>query len=331
MTDRILLSHGGGGRATRDLIRKELHTRFELGDLPDAASLATEGASLLFTTDSFVVQPLEFPGGNIGTLAVCGTVNDLSVSGGRPRYLSCGLILEEGLELSLLRRVLDSMRETAAACGVAVVTGDTKVVPRGQCDGIYINTAGIGFRLPGFSLSAATLQQGDEIIVSGPLAEHGLAILAARKGAPLTTPLASDVAPVHRLIEALTPLAPQIRFMRDPTRGGLAMLTHDLVEGQPFGIQIDEGAIPKRAASSAFAEITGIDIFHLASEGRVVTVCARGCAGQVLEAWQALPEGKEAARIGAVTGEAGRVVLQTVSGGRRLLDIPEGELLPRIC
>ena len=331
MSERILLSHGGGGRATRELIDREMKSRFSLGTLPDAATLAIAGGKVAFTTDSFVVSPAEFPGGDIGKLAVCGTVNDLAVSGAKPMYLACSLILEEGLEVALLRRVLDSLAGTARSCGVSVVTGDTKVVPRGQCDRIYITTTGIGEPMPGFDLGSRQIQAGDEIVVSGPLGEHGLAILAAREGAPVGEPLLSDCAPVNRLVESLKDIAPDIRFMRDPTRGGLAMVCHEVIEGTSCGVELRESLIPSNPKSAAFAEMTGIDVLHLASEGRVVLVCRGGIGDVVVSRWREIPEGTHAAKIGVVTAQTGRVAMRTLSGGTRLIDIPEGELLPRIC
>jgi hydrogenase expression/formation protein HypE len=331
----VLLAHGGGGRLSRALLQEEILSRFSgpsLAALPDAATLENPGGDLVFTTDSFVVRPVEFPGGNIGHLAVHGTVNDLAVCGARPRWLSLALILEEGFPRTALARVLDALRDAAAACDVSVCTGDTKVVGRGEADGIFINTAGIGTRLPGFTLSAASLQDGDAVLVSGPVGDHGMAVMAARAGMGAAGGPRSDSGPVHRLTAALQPMAASVRFMRDPTRGGLAAVLNEMVDGAPVGIRIDEASLPVAPSTRAVAEMLGIDPLNAACEGRVVAVCADAVADCALEAWRALPEGAGAARIGSVTGpDAGRVVLQTLAGGSRLVDVPLGELLPRIC
>ena len=339
---RITLAHGGGGLASRELIEREIVPRFgrgPLAGLPDAATLplAPEdaGRPLIWSTDSFVVQPLEFPGGNIGHLAVHGTVNDVAVAGGEPRWLSLGLILEEGLPLDTLRRVLDAVRDAAQACGVAVVTGDTKVVARGQCDGMYMNTAGLGLGLPGFGdrlrLAPERCRPGDRVLVSGPLGDHGVAVLAAREG--FEGGPESDTASVHRLVaDAATVAGLDLRFLRDPTRGGLAATLTELVAGGAFGIALAEERLPASEGARALAELLGVDLLQVASEGRVFAVCAPDSAPAVLAAWRVRPEGAGAVDVGAVTrGDAGRVVLETTLGGRRLVDVPRGELLPRIC
>lgn len=332
--DRILLAHGGGGRLSRDLIDAEIVSRFgdgPLKGLPDGATLPISSDHMVFTTDSFVVQPIEFPGGNIGDLAVHGTVNDIAVCGGVPRWLSLGLILEEGLPLDLLRRVLDSLKAAADACDVTVATGDTKVVAAGQCDGLFINTAGVGEKLETFQLSPANLQPGDRILVSGPVGDHGFAVLAARESIHIQNGPQSDSAPVHRLVQAALPQAADVRFMRDPTRGGLASVLNEMVEDAPIGISLKEEHIPVSPGAHAVSELLGLDPLHVASEGRLLMVCSATSAPDILTAWQALPEGQQAIEIGEVTSEAGRVVLQTLMGGRRLVDVPRGELLPRIC
>lgn len=333
MKDRIELAQGGGGRASRDFIQEEIVSRFgdTLGQLPDAASLVSGSSSLVFSTDSFVVQPLVFPGGTIGDLAVYGTVNDIAVAGGRPRWLSLGLIIEEGLPVTLLRQILDSIAEGAAKTGVQIVTGDTKVVGRGQCDQIFINTAGIGEALPGFQLSPGAMRPGDAVIVSGDLAAHGFAVLAARERLSLSEGLLSDTAPVHRLVEALSGCADAVRIMRDPTRGGLAAVLNEFTAGQAAGIEIEETKIPYSAAVLGVAEMLGIDPLHVPSEGRVIAVCSAAAAATVLEQWRGLPEGQNAAVIGEVTSKAGSVSLRTSMGGTRMIDMPAGELLPRIC
>jgi hydrogenase expression/formation protein HypE len=333
----ILLAHGAGGRLTRELIEEEILPRFgdgPLRTLPDGASLPAPAGRVVFTTDSFVVQPIEFPGGNIGHLAVHGTVNDLAVCGATPRWLSLSLILEEGLPLSVLRRILDSVRDASRDGGVTVATGDTKVVARGECDGIYINTAGIGEPLAGFDLGTDGLAAGDAVLVSGTLADHGMAVLTKRHGLNLVNGPASDTAPVHRLVLAIQPHAPDVHFMRDPTRGGLAAVLNELVAGGRLGVLIEEEALPLSSATRAVAELLGLDPLHVASEGRLVLVCAPEAANPILDAWRSMPEGRNAAAVGRVEGGeglCGRVVMRTVTGGRRLVDVPRGELLPRIC
>ncbi|MBM4149204.1 MAG: hydrogenase expression/formation protein HypE [Lentisphaerae bacterium] len=331
---QILLAHGGGGRMSRSLIEAEIAPRFGKGPLkgfPDAASLPDPDGPLVFTTDSFVVQPLEFPGGDIGKLAVHGTVNDICVCGGKPLWLSVGLILEEGLNISLLRRILDSLAAAADECGVTVVTGDTKVVARGQCDGLYINTSGIGRALPGFSLGPEMIRPGDAVLASGPLGDHGMAVLCAREAVLSGTGPMSDTGPVHRLVAAAADMAGAVRFMRDPTRGGVAAVVNEAVHGTPCGVALDEQNIPVSPATRSAAELLGLDILHVASEGRILLFCAPEACDPILTAWKAIPEGRNACRMGTVTADAGSVLLNTLAGGRRLVDMPQGELLPRIC
>jgi len=320
---------------SRALIQQEIVPRFGAGalkGLPDGATLPIPaGRAMVFTTDSFVVQPLEFPGGNIGDLAVHGTVNDLAACGARPRWLSLALILEEGLPLTTLRRVLDSVKKAADDCGMAVVTGDTKVVARGQCDGMYVNTAGIGELIDGFELGAGRVAAGDHILVSGPLGDHGMAVMAVREGIRITHGVTSDTGPVHRLVEAVRGLAAGVKFMRDPTRGGLAAVLNEVVEGRGRGILVRETELPFSVGAQATAEMLGLDLLQVASEGRLVMICSASVSGEVLNAWRALPEGAGAVRIGEVTDSKGRVILETITGGRRLVDVPRGELLPRIC
>ncbi|MCL4236336.1 MAG: hydrogenase expression/formation protein HypE [Deltaproteobacteria bacterium] len=333
-SETIQLAHGGGGRASADLIAHEILSRFgspELAALPDAATLPALAGPLVVSTDGFVVSPIEFPGGNIGHLAVHGTVNDVAVAGGRPIWLSLAMILEEGLPVATLRRVLDAVRDSARDCGVTVMTGDTKVVPRGMCDGMYLTTTGIGEAWPGLALDAARIREGDVVIVSGPLGDHGMAIMAARNGLRVADGFASDTGPVHRLVESVVDLGDALRFFRDPTRGGAAAVLNEIVRNRTVGIVLRETDLPVSPGARGVSELLGIDILHVASEGRVIGVCAANAADEVLARWRGRPEGVGAFAIGRVTGDAGRVILETAIGGRRLVDVPQGELLPRIC
>lgn len=334
MGEQIQLGHGGGGRMSRELVDREIVSRFgdgPLRGLPDAARIPSPPGELIFTTDSFVVHPLTFPGGSIGHLAVHGTVNDLAVSGARPRWLSLALILEEGLPVATLRSVLDDIVAAAEDCGVTVATGDTKVVARGQCDGVYVNTSGIGEPLPGFSLAPETIRRGDIVLASGPLGDHGMAVMAAREGIDIAGGPQSDTGPVHRLVAALQPWAESVRFMRDPTRGGAAAVLNEIVEDGAVGIVLDETALPFSRGARAVAEALGLDLLHVASEGRMLAVVDAAVADDVVAAWRGLREGEGACAIGRVTDDGGRVLLETAIGGRRLVDVPQGELLPRIC
>jgi hydrogenase expression/formation protein HypE len=245
--------------------------------------------------------------------------------------MSLALIIEEGLPFATLGRMLDAVKHAATRCGVRIVTGDTKVVPRGQCDGLYINTAGIGQAIPGFTLSATSLRDGDRVIVSGSIAEHGAAVLCARKNISIANGPASDAAPVHELVAAIQPYAGSVRFMRDPTRGGLAAVLNEIASVAPYGIAVREGDLPVSPPVRAVAEMLGLDVLHMPSEGRVVAVVDADACDAVLRTWRAMREGCGAVEIGAVGGRSGRVVMKTVTGGLRLVDLPRGELLPRIC
>jgi hydrogenase expression/formation protein HypE len=335
MTDNtIQLAHGGGGRLTRDLIDAEIVSRFGEGPLkglPDGAQLSLETNQIVFTTDSFVVKPIDFPGGNIGSLAVHGTVNDIAVSGAQPKWLSLALIIEEGLPLETLRTVLNATQAAATACGIQIATGDTKVVSRGQCDKIYINTAGIGEKLTGFSLSADSIRPGDCILINGGLGDHGVAVMAARETIHIQGGPDSDSAPVQSLVLAAQPYAEHIRFMRDPTRGGAAAVLNELVDSRDVGIMLKEDDIPYSRGTLGVCEMLGLDPLHVASEGRVIAICAPQVADAILSAWRQDPHGTKSACIGTVTADAGRVIMETITGGKRLVDLPRGELLPRIC
>ncbi len=332
--EKIQLAHGGGGLLSSQLIQQEIISRFgndALKDLPDAASLQLNSKDILFSTDSFVVHPFEFPGGNIGDLAVHGTVNDISVAGGHPLYLSMGLILEEGFPIATLQRILDSVKKAIDYCNVKIVTGDTKVVGKGQCDGIYINTAGIAEKLPNFNLGIDKITIGDKILISGNIAEHGAAILTARENLQFESNIKSDSASVHKLVKKAYSFANSIKFMRDPTRGGLAAVLNEIVENQSFGIKLKEESIPVSLTTQSIVELLGLDPLHIASEGRIIAICAEKDANALLSEWQKLPEGKNATIIGEIIEENSRVILETFMGGNRLVTPPHGELLPRIC
>ncbi len=332
--DIIQLAHGGGGRLTGDFIDEEILARFGEGPLkalPDAALLPELHAPLIFSTDSYVVNPFIFPGGTIGDLAIHGTVNDIAVAGGKPLWISLALILEEGLPRDRLSIVLDAIKNAADLCEVVIATGDTKVVPRGLCDGIYINTSGIGTLRPGFELSLDSIQPGDQVLVSGPIGDHGMAVMSAREDFHIQNGPVSDTGTVHRLVASMTDDASSVRFMRDPTRGGVASVLNEMVKGQHFGIQLTEQDIPCSSGTKGVAEMLGIDLLNVACEGRVIAVCSEEASNRILKNWQRLPEGQHATVMGTVTEDQGLVTLETLTGARRLVDVPLGELLPRIC
>lgn len=333
--DTIQLAHGGGGRLSDALIKEEILPRFgdgPLKSLPDAASLSEIKGEIIFSTDSYVVKPYKFNGGNIGNLAVHGTVNDVSVAGGLPKYLSLGMIIEEGFPISELRLILDSIKTSADECCVKIVTGDTKVVAKGQCDGIYINSSGIGEKLKNFNLGKSRVDVGDAVLVSGNIGDHGMAILAAREGINIENGLVSDTASVHKLVQSIyEEYAQHIKFMRDPTRGGVAAVLNEIVSETNVGIELDSSKLPFSRGTLSIAEMLGIDLLNVACEGRMMLICDSSVSDKILDLWRAMPEGKDAAIIGYVNSEAGRVSIKTVTGGRRLVDVPTGELLPRIC
>ena len=336
----ITLAHGGGGKAMHDLIDDIFLEAFD-GEsefapedqarlsLSDFVSL---GDRLAFTTDSYVVKPLDFPGGNIGKLAICGTINDLAVGGAVPLYLSCAVIIEEGLPVETMRMVARTMAETARDAGVRVVTGDTKVVERGACDKLFINTAGVGAIRAGVDLGVDKAKPGDVILVNGLLGDHGAAILNARGDMALSTPIESDCAYLHGLIDVLLSAVPATRFLRDATRGGLATVLNEIAEASQVGIEIHEDRTPIRSEVKGFCEILGLDPLYLANEGKIVCVVPPEDAETALAALKSHPLGEGAAKIGTVTEHrAGRVVMQTCFGGRRIVDMLVGEQLPRIC
>lgn len=337
---KVSLAHGGGGKAMRDLIDDVFVTQFDngyLSPLEDQArfpldGLAKFGDQLAFTTDSYVVDPLFFPGGDIGKLAICGTVNDLAVGGATPLYLTCSVIIEEGVEMDLLRSIAASMAQEATHAGVKIVTGDTKVVNNGCCDKIFINTAGIGVIRSGYNLGAGNAAPGDVILVNGLLGDHGAAILAARGDMALDAPIESDCASLHGLIEMILDICPDIRFIRDATRGGLATVLNEVALASGVSIEIEEDKTPLRAEVKGFCEILGLDPLYLANEGKIVVVVPAKFADEVLAAMRVHKLGAGAAAIGKVgDGDAGRVTMRTVFGGRRIVDMLVGEQLPRIC
>jgi hydrogenase expression/formation protein HypE len=336
----VTLAHGGGGKAMKDLIDDVFARAFDNPLLApmedqarlDLAALAAQGDRLAFTTDSYVVTPLEFPGGDIGKLAVCGTINDLAVGGALPLYLSCAVIIEEGFAVERLRKIARSMARTASMAGVCIVTGDTKVVTRGACDGLFITTTGVGVIPRGCALGADRARPGDRILVNGMLGDHGAAILAARDDLALDTALQSDCAALHGLIAELLAAAPATRFIRDATRGGIATVLNELALASGVAIEIDETRTPLRNEVRGVCEILGLDPLYLANEGKIVLAVPAGQAAAALAALKAHPLGRDAAEIGAVrAGEPGRVTMKTVFGGTRIVDMLVGEQLPRIC
>ncbi|WP_210528351.1 hydrogenase expression/formation protein HypE [Rubellimicrobium arenae] len=329
----VTLAHGGGGKAMRDLIASvfEPEGQEDQARLMDAA-LQEPGAKLAFTTDSFVVTPVEFPGGDIGKLAVCGTVNDLAVGGARPLWLSAAFIIEEGCEVALLRRIAKTMREEADRSGVRIVTGDTKVVGRGSADKVFVTTAGVGVIPPGRHLAADTIRPGDVALVNGVLGDHGAAILAARGDLALSTDLQSDCASLGHLMEAVLTAAPNARAARDATRGGLAAALNEMAQAAGVGVEIDEAALPLRPEVKGMCEILGLDPLYLANEGTLVLFVPPEEAEAALAAMRTRPEGRAAAIIGRASDQGpGRVTMRTAFGGRRIVDMLVGEQLPRIC
>lgn len=334
--NRIIgIRHGGGGEDMRRLIADEIQSRFDnehMRVLGDAARLSLSGgARLAFTTDSYIIDPPFFPGGDIGYLAVCGTVNDLAVSGARPRWLSCGLIIEEGFAFDDLRRVLDSMARAAAEAGVEIVTGDTKVVPRGGVDRIFINTAGVGELDNEVTIDIRSVGPGDVLIVSGPVGSHGAAVMLAREDFGIESELVSDVAPLSGQAAALKEACPSLRFMRDPTRGGLAGVLTEITEAAGVGIELDESRVPVLEPVKSICELLGFDPLYLANEGIMLAVVPEADSERAL---QALGSAGAAcpALVGKVVEDELRIInVRTQIGGQRILPPPGGELLPRIC
>ena len=331
----IVMGHGSGGKMMADLIQHMFASAFQndiLNQLGDSAVISMGGNRLAFTTDSFVVSPLFFPGGDIGELAVNGTVNDLAMSGARPMYLSAGFILEEGLAMETLGRIVESTAQACRKANVQLITGDTKVVNKGHGDGLYINTTGIGLIPQGIDISPKNAQPGDAVILSGTMGDHGIAILSVREGLQFETEICSDTAPLHGLVDAMLAMTPEIHCLRDATRGGLSAVLNELASASKVGIEFEEQKVPVQAEVNAACEMLGLDPFYIANEGKLVAILPAEQADDVLAAMHSHPSGKDAVRIGSiVASHPGLVVAKTRIGGSRVVDLPAGELLPRIC
>jgi hydrogenase expression/formation protein HypE len=334
MTDRILLAHGSGSKLSHDLIDKIIGPPLAnpiLSRMDDSAVFDLAG-KLAFTTDSYVVNPIFFPGGNIGRLAVCGTVNDLSMNGARPLYISLALIIEEGLEIDDLRRIVESVKDTADEAGVQIVTGDTKVVNRGKADQLFINTAGIGIIEHGLDISGSNARPGDIVLLSGGIGEHGIAVMSQREGIKFNVPVSSDCAPLNNLVAQMLKASPNIHSMRDPTRGGLASTLNEFARQSNVGITIIEDRIPVHDGVRGACELLGLDPLFIANEGKLVALVAPDDADRVLDTMKKNIYAPQAAIIGEVTdSHKGRVVMKTRIGSSRIIDMPVGEILPRIC
>jgi len=332
--DKILLAHGSGGKLAHDLVEKSFVKTLAnplLDRLDDSAVFEVSGR-LAFTTDSYVVSPIFFPGGDIGKLAVCGTVNDLAMSGAKPLYLSLAFIIEEGLLLSELEKVVNSVRAAAGEAGVEIVTGDTKVVPRGSADKLFVNTAGVGVIPDGVDISGDKAKVGDKVILSGAIGDHGIAVMSQREGISFATTLKSDCAPLGGLVADMLNASRNINCLRDPTRGGLASTLNELAGQSKVSIRIEEKDIPVREEVLGACEMLGFDPLYIANEGRLVAIVPPGDADKVLKAMKKNKYGKDAVIIGEVAaGPAGRVVMKTVLGAHRIVDMLVGDLLPRIC
>ncbi|MEU2432963.1 hydrogenase expression/formation protein HypE [Streptomyces sp. NPDC007861] len=332
---RVVMGHGGGGAMSAELVEQIFAPAFGgplLAGLGDSAALELGGAHLAFSTDSFVVRPLFFPGGSIGDLAVNGTVNDLAMSGARPAYLSCAFILEEGVETAVVRRVAEALGAAARAAGVEVATGDTKVVEAGHGDGIYVNTSGIGLIPPGVDLRPQRVVPGDVVIVSGPVGVHGVAIMSVREGLEFGVGIESDCAALGGLVEAMLAVTRDLHVLRDPTRGGLAASLNEIAAASGTGVVLQERAVPVPPAVANACAVLGLDPLYVANEGKLVAFVPREHADAVLAAMRAHPLGREAAVIGeTVDAHPGMVVARTGLGGTRVVDMPLGEQLPRIC
>jgi hydrogenase expression/formation protein HypE len=331
----VVMGHGAGGRMMNDLIRHLFAAEFQndlLGQMADATVLQPGSGRLAFSTDSFVVSPLFFPGGDIGELAVNGTVNDLAMSGAVPRYLSAGFILEEGLPMEVLGRLCASMARACKAAGVQIATGDTKVVNKGHGDGIYINTSGIGLIPEAVRIGPSQARPGDVVLVSGTMGDHGIAIMSVREGLNFQTEIKSDTAPLNGLVAAMLERTTDVHCLRDATRGGLAAVLNELAEASQVGIEFEESRVPVRPEVMAACEMLGLDPLFIANEGKLVALVPEAHAAGILAAMRSHSYGKDAAIIGRVVEDhPGMVLAKTSIGGMRVVDLPAGELLPRIC
>ena len=331
----IVMGHGSGGKMMADLIQHVFASAFQndiLNQLGDSAVFNINGSRLAFTTDSFVVSPLFFPGGDIGELAINGTVNDLAMSGADPMFLSSGFILEEGLEMETLGRIVESAAQACREANVQLITGDTKVVNKGHGDGLYINITGIGRIPPGINISPKNAQPGDVVLVSGTMGDHGIAIMSVREGLQFETEIRSDTAPLHGLVDAMLNVTQDIHCLRDATRGGLSAVLNELASASKVGIEFEEKKVPVKPEVNAACEMLGLDPFYIANEGKLVAIVPAEQADAILDVMQRHPYGKDAVRIGSVvTNHPGLVVAKTTIGGSRVVDLPAGELLPRIC
>jgi hydrogenase expression/formation protein HypE len=333
--DQILLDHGSGGKMSHELITSLMLPAFQnniLSELHDGAAVDVDGVRLAFSTDTFVVDPIFFPGGNIGDLAINGTVNDVSMCGATPLFLSVGFILEEGFSVSDLTRIVDSMGTAAEKAGVNVVTGDTKVVPRGAADKIFINTSGIGLIPGGVDISSRNVRPGDNIILSGTIADHGMAILIQREGMSFESSITSDTAPLNQMVNRMLSACKDIHVLRDPTRGGVGTALNEIAEQSNLGIKIYETKIPVRDEVAGVCELLGFDPLYVANEGKLLAFVGSQYAEQVLETMKEHPQGKDACIIGEVVEtNPSKVFMQTRIGGTRIVDMLTGEQLPRIC
>jgi hydrogenase expression/formation protein HypE len=331
----ILLAHGGGGIKTQELIQHIFKKHFsnpQLDALGDAAYIHAPKEALAMTTDGYVVKPLFFPGGNIGKLAMCGTINDLAVSGARPMYITASFFIEEGFALKTLEKIVISMADIMQVSGVQIVAGDTKVVEHGKCDGVFICTSGVGRLFVKEPLSPSRIQPGDAIIINGPIADHGMAIMAAREGLSLTSTIESDSAPLHTLVELLVSLIPDTHFMRDCTRGGLATVLCEACENMPFGIDLIEEQIPLNEGTAAACEILGLDPLYVANEGKFIAIIPGEVGEMAVEIMRTSPLGRHAALIGHVSeSHPGKVAMETTIGSQRQIPMKAGDQLPRIC
>lgn len=330
--DKILLGHGSGGKLMHALIKEHFNPAFGNAGAGDSAIVDVSSKRLAYTTDSYVVSPLFFPGGNIGDLAVCGTVNDLSVAGAAPLYLTAGFIIEEGFPISDLKKIIASMSAAAGQAGVTIVAGDTKVVNKGKADGVFINTSGIGTLEDGVSISPANIREGDTVIISGELGNHGVAILAERNGLTFDPPIKSDTRPLNGLVKDLYRVTDEIHFMRDPTRGGLATTLKEAALESGLCIRIREQVLPVPPPIKGACSLLGLDPLYVANEGILVAVVDPGVAEAIVSAMRSHEHGRNAAVIGTVDRSApGMVLLETAIGGSRIIDMLAGEQLPRIC